>query len=185
MNKVGRKLIVCIRCNKNKLHFGRNMCSACLRRTKRETNPIFYLGTCYSEMSRRVKTKTKLRPNYFGMSICTRAEFINRFKNDSYFLVLFKAWGEFGFKRIFAPSVDRVDNTKGYEINNLQFIPHRVNSAKDLFKPVHIKNIDSGEVLEFNSNREAADFIGVHPSQFCVYKKQGKICRGYLIYDPS
>lgn len=46
-----RKTITCSRCKKEKIHFGNGMCSACLRRTKRETKPRFYIGTCYSEMS--------------------------------------------------------------------------------------------------------------------------------------
>lgn len=136
-----------------------NMCSACLRRTKRETKPSFYLGTCYSEMSRRVKTYDPLRPNYFGKGKCSKEEFINAFVNNEQFLNIYKEWQTNNFQRKYAPSIDRIDNSKGYTLDNLQFIPQRINSVKD----VKIKvNVDDGKtIIEFDSQQAAADHIGI------------------------
>lgn len=112
------------------MHFGLNMCSPCLRRTKRETKPSFYLGTCYSEMTRRCKHFDIVRPKYVGKNICTKEEFINRFLNDPTFLELFKGWQESGFKRGDAPSIDRIDNNGSYLIDNLQFLKHSDHNSK-------------------------------------------------------
>lgn len=154
-----RKTVICKRCGKEKKHFGLGMCSACLRRTKRETRPSFYLGTCYSEMSRRIKTFDKLRPNYYGLTKCTKEEFLNKFLEDESFLELYKGWQESGFQRRMAPSIDRIDNKKGYTLDNIEFISHGENSCKDKKVPVrlHEKN---GTVTEFETMQDAGKYVG-------------------------
>lgn len=176
-----RKNIICIRCNKDKLNFGKNMCSACLRRTKRETRPSFYLGTCYSEMSRRVKTYDPLRPNYYGKEICTKEQFFNRFLNDKSFLNLYKIWQESGFKRGDSPSIDRIDNKKDYTIDNMQFIKHTINTGKDFKKRVVL--IRETAIIEFEKSYEAADYLGVKRSTLTHAKKTKKSIKGWSIYD--
>lgn len=126
-----RKICICIKCNKESPHFGLGMCSPCLRKTKRETRPSFYLGTCYSEIKRRCKHKDPLRPNYVGKKFCTKQEFFDKFLNDSQFLSLFENWRNSGFKRGEAPSIDRIDNQGDYLIGNLQFIKHSQNTGKN------------------------------------------------------
>jgi len=172
----GRKTVECSRCKKTKLHFGLGMCSACLRRTKRETKPEFYLGTCYSEMTRRVTRFDPKRPRYFGKEICRKEEFINRFLHDEEFLRLFKGWQDSGFKRRFSPSIDRVDNDKDYTIDNMMFIIHHENSKKDNGKK--IKLIKDNEVLIFNTHTEGAKFLKVSPNDFSKYKRL-KQCKGW------
>lgn len=139
MKSKGRKVCICKRCGKESLHFGLGMCSSCLRKTKRETKPSFYLGTCYSEIKRRCSHKDILRPNYFGKNFCTREEFFNKFLTDDNFLLLFDNWRNHNFKRGEAPSIDRIDNNGDYSIENSQFIKHSENTGKDS------KGSESGE----------------------------------------
>lgn len=179
--KFGRKLIICNRCSKEKVHFGLNMCSSCLRRTKRETRPSFYLGTCYSEMNRRVKTFDLLRPNYFGKPICTKDEFINRFLNDINFLMLYKNWQENNFKRKFAPSIDRIDNEKGYLIPNLQFTTHYINSTKDFKIPLIL--IKDTSIIEVESCTEAALLLKTKRSMITRHKNMKKPLKGWYIHE--
>lgn len=179
----GRKMIVCTKCSKYKQHFGRNMCSSCLRKFKRQNKPSFYLGTCYSEMKRRVKTYDKLRPNYYNLPICSKDEFINRFLNDPNFLKLFKEWKRNGFTRKSAPSIDRIDNNKGYDISNLQFIRQGINSVKDVKIKILLVNNESEHT--FDSCKEAAGFLGISASLFCRERKQKNSCRGYAVYEIS
>lgn len=179
--KLGRTLCICSRCNKEKIHFGLGMCSACLRRTKRETRPSFYLGTCYSEMSRRVKTYDPERPNYFGKEICTKEDFINLFLYDSEFLRLYKKWQNSDYKRKHAPSIDRIDNEKGYIISNLRFTTHFENTGKDA--RIAIKLVKGSEVIIFKSCRDAAKFLGTQTSHFCRIRKEHGYYKGYNIYE--
>lgn len=164
--KSGRKKIICKRCNKSKLHFGLGFCSSCLRHHKRQTRPSFYLGTCYSEMSRRCKTFDPLRPRYKGLSICSREEFIDKFVNNKQFIKLFKNWQKNGFKRKYAPSIDRIDNNLGYTLENLQFIQQNQNGKKDWQYNIKVSYKD--EEYYFDSQKDAAEFFGVAPSVICV-----------------
>lgn len=180
MSKHGRKMVVCKRCDKYKLHFGLDMCSACLRRTKRETKPSFYLGTCYSELSRRVKTFDPLRPNYYGKKKCTREEFINRFLSNKEFLDLYKNWQNNEFKRKFAPTIDRIKNNLNYTIDNLRFTSHYENSTKDKKIAIILKSKE--EELYFDSQVAASKFFGMNPSYFSHLKTKKKTYKGYTIY---
>jgi hypothetical protein len=176
------KLCTCSRCNKVKTHFGLGMCSACLRRTKRETKPEFYLGTCFSEMSRRVKTYDPLRPNYFGKDICKRDIFIDTFKNDLAFLNLYKNWQDNNFKRKYAPTIDRVNNDLDYTIDNLKFISHYNNSTKDIKIKTLLKDSYGKEYI-FESNLAASKFLNIAPATFCKAKKLNGKYKGYIIYE--
>ena len=42
---------------------------------------------------------------------------------------LYKKWFESGFKKDFAPSIDRVDNTKGYTFKNMQLTTWNINNS--------------------------------------------------------
>ena len=176
-----RKIVICQRCSKEKIHFGLGMCSACLRRTKRETRPSFYLGTCYSEMSRRTKFFDPKRPQYFGKAICTKEEFINRFINDKNFLLLYEGWQKSGFKRKNSTSIDRVNNNLDYTIDNLEFISHYENSTKDV--KIKLKLSNGKEEFMFNSQKEAAAFLNTHPSTITNCKQLKENYKGWKIEE--
>lgn len=178
-----RKTVVCRKCNKEKVHFGLGMCSPCLRKTKRETRPSFYLGTCYSEISRRVKTKDKLRPIYYGLEKCSREEFIKTFEEDPQFLRLYENWQKSGFQRKESPSIDRIDNTKGYILGNIEFIRHGDNSSKDKKKPITLYK-NGIKLGEFDSLQSAAKFIGADTSTvWGWYHGRCKSVEGYEVED--
>jgi hypothetical protein len=158
-NKTGRRLVTCSSCKKDKLNYGLNMCSACLRHHKRKTRPEFYLGTCYSEITRRTGIGDPRRPKYKGLPRCTKDEFISRFLKDTNFLNQYKLWQESGFKRGSAPSIDRIEEEKGYIIENLQFLSNIENGIKSSgLKCVLIKDTI---VLDFKSISDAMEWLGL------------------------
>jgi len=168
-----RKTIQCIKCQKEKKHFGKGMCSACLRNTKRQTMPHFYLQTCYSELSRRVKTFDPLRPNYYGLNKCTKSEFLNKFLTDSEFLRLYKNWQISGYKRRHSPSIDRINNSLGYTLDNIRFILHTENSGKDDRLPIEFYN--GLNWLKFDSQKQLSNYLNLSASAVCKALKKGKI----------
>ena len=169
-NKI--KLVTCSSCLKEKYNSGYNMCSACLRNWKRKNKAEFYLGTCYSEITRRTKTFLKTHPNYYGLPKCTREEFINKFKNDSNFLNQWKKWKDSGFKRGSAPSIDRIDSSIGYLIDNLQFLSNIENARKEFGFKIEVTN--GIEILKFDSIVLGGKYFNVHPSSFWYHAKKGK-----------
>lgn len=166
MVKRGRKLIACIRCNKQKVHFGRNMCSSCLRQWKRQNKPAFYLGTQYSEIKRRCTT-VDLNPtrSYYGKKYCTKAEFINRFVNDPIFLAQYKIWQNSNYKRGNSPSVDRINNSGDYLIDNLQILAHKDNGPKDNSYKVVLYTVEGNKY--FRSQKRLAEYLKVSPALIC------------------
>ena len=53
------------------------------------------------------------------------------------------------------PSIDRIDNSIGYRISNMQVIDLNVNMSKDRMKPVIATSIFTGEIKRFQSARSA------------------------------
>ena len=174
-------MIICLKCNKEKEHFGLKMCSACLRHYKRQTRPSFYLATCYSELCRRIKTYDPLRPNYFGKEKCSKKEFISKFINDWNFHKIYELWQNSGYKRKYAPSIDRIDFNKGYTLDNMVFIPQNINSNKE--KKIKILLEKDGYEFCFESCSLAARFLGLNPSYFCRIRKQSNNYNGYNINE--
>ena len=158
-----RKKVKCLICKKIKQHFGKNLCSSCLRTFKRRTKPIFYLGTCYSEITRRCNHYDKKRPKYYKLKKCTKNEFINKFLNDKQFLKLFKLWQKNKYLRKFAPSIDRINSNKDYQINNLQFIQQNKNSVKDISMKVHI----------YLKNKSLGIYESLNEADRRLFKRQG------------
>jgi hypothetical protein len=177
----GRRIVICVDCNKEKTHYGLNRCSACLRQMKRRTRPGFYLGTQYSEIKRRCTTKTKDRLVYFGKEFCTKYEFINRFINDINFLKQYKKWQRSGFKRKTSPSIDRINNKKGYTVDNLQTLSHAENSSKDKKKKIIITR-DGKLIKRIESQIKTAKFFNLSPAQICnILNGKAKNNTGYGI----
>ena len=45
--------------------------------------------------------------------------------------VLYQVWADVGFKRRYAPSIDRIDNARDYSLDNIQLLPFATNVGKD------------------------------------------------------
>lgn len=180
---VSRRNIECKTCKKLSPHFGHGMCSACLRNFKRKTKPSFYLGTCYSELSRRIKTYDPKRPNYYGLDKCTREEFIGAFENDPIFLKNWNNWKETDFKRGNAPSIDRIDNNKGYNLYNLQWLCNSDNGKKDWSYKM-ILDYKSEEEIHFDSQQELCNYLGTHDRIVIeiLNKNNPGFIKGRLVY---
>ncbi len=167
----GRRRVICKICGEDKIHYGLGMCSPCLRKWKRQTRPIYYLRTCWGEIKRRSTQKVPNREYVcFGQKFCTKDEFVNRFLTDKKFLSLYKSWQEHDFKRGFAPSIDRIDPTKGYEIDNLQFLSNNENTRKDSIIPTAVLDVEQDILYTFNSVAEAANFLNIGSGKLCHYR---------------
>lgn len=91
------------------------------------------LSTKYKDMKRRVNGKTKQVSRSLNKYICSKEAFINwcyEKNNMKKFMVLYKDWGINNYSKKFAPSIDRIDSSKGYHINNIQWLTHSQNSRK-------------------------------------------------------
>lgn len=108
---------------------------------RHHTNPERYLKHRYYAIkyrcnakytSRRIKGK-KYHNSYYGMEYLSFEEWLqwcNQSKKT--FMSLWLQWVESGYKNSLAPSIDRIDNSKGYIIGNLQWLTKQGNSNKYL-----------------------------------------------------
>jgi hypothetical protein len=180
----GRKLIICKCCGEEKINFGFGMCSPCLRKWKRQTRPIYYLRTCWGEIKRRSTQKVPNRTyTCYGQEFCTKTEFVDKFLNDPNFLTLYKNWQENNFKRGYAPSIDRIDSSKGYELNNLQFLSNIENTRKESSLPTLVLSIHN-DIFIFDSLSDAAKFLKTTSGKLAYHKLNNIIFKKtYYIYN--
>ncbi len=97
----------------------------------------------WTRMRERVEGKTpKGREKYLGLYLCPKDLFIEWSLSNKTLLELHKNWILNDFDMKFSPSVDRIDSTKGYSIDNMQWLTHSENSGKRLYpkKEVEVLN---------------------------------------------
>ena len=76
------------------------------------------------------------------------------------------------------PSIDRIDNSIGYRISNMQVIDLKINMAKDRIKPVIATSIFTGEVKRYPSAKAAA-IDGFEPKNISRAIKTGMNHKGF------
>ena len=84
----------------------------------------------YSGMRRRIFGLT-VHSKLLGYQIVSRDEFLGWCeKNKEPFMKLYQYWVKSGYKNKMSPSIDRIDNTKGYIIGNMQWLTKSKNCSK-------------------------------------------------------
>lgn len=92
-----------------------------------------FLMRTYRNMESRVTGIQKNKAHlYKGLELLTRDSFYFWSQGDKDFLRLFTEWESKGFPRMEGPSIDRIDSSKGYTLDNIQWITTRENSLKGL-----------------------------------------------------
>lgn len=97
----------------------------------------------WTKMRERVEGKTpKGREKYLGLYLCPKDLFIEWASSDKALIELHRNWVLNNYSMKFSPSIDRIDSTKGYSIDNMQWMTHSENSRKRLYpkKEVEVLN---------------------------------------------
>lgn len=99
---------------------------------KYEKTPKGFLMRAYRNMESRVRGIQKQKYHlYSGLSISiARDDFYSWAMSCDKFRSLFAAWREAGYKQKLTPSVDRVDSSRGYEFENIEWVTHSENSRR-------------------------------------------------------
>jgi len=109
----------------------------------------------------------------------SRQELIHLACNSVVYWKLYEEWVNSGYQHRNTPSVDRIDNTRGYHIDNIQFLTQAQNAVKGNGKPVAVW--DGKEWLQFDTTRAAGRYLDVHPDVASVAVCRGYTIRGHLI----
>ncbi len=95
-----------------------------------EKTPKGFLMRAYRNIESRVngvqKTKWHL---YAGLEYMSREDFY-KYLNDEDFKKLFFYWENSGYDRKLTPSPDRVDSSRGYTFENIEWVTHSENSRR-------------------------------------------------------
>lgn len=82
-----------------------------------------FLMRVYRNMMSRVKgIQWKKKHLYLGKELLSREVFYEWSKSNKDFNSLYKNWCEKGYKRRVCPSIDRIDSSKGYFLDNMRWI---------------------------------------------------------------
>ena len=95
-----------------------------------KTKPGFVMRLYRNMKSRIVGVQHQKHRLYAGKSLLGKEDFYAWALSHSRFNELFDAYEASGFERKLAPSADRIDSSRGYEIDNMEWVTHSENSAR-------------------------------------------------------
>lgn len=88
-----------------------------------------YLMRTYRNMQSRVSGIQKNKAHlYQGKSLLPREEFYVWALADPNFNTIYHAWVLSGYHRKISPSINRIDSSRGYELDNMEWLTHSENS---------------------------------------------------------
>jgi hypothetical protein len=67
---------------------------------------------------------------YDGKTLLSKEDFYAWATNNPEFQALFNVWEASDYDRKLTPSVDRVDSSRGYELDNMEWVTHSENSRR-------------------------------------------------------
>jgi hypothetical protein len=100
--------------------------------TKRyEKTPKGFLMRLYRNMKSRITGVQKQKFHlYNGKTLLSKEDFMGWALTHPRFKELFEVWTQTGYERRLAPSVDRISSSEGYELVNMEWVTHSVNSSR-------------------------------------------------------
>lgn len=96
---------------------------------KYEKTPSGYLMRTYRNMKSRVTgIQYKKAHLYQGLELLDKESFYQWALADAAFFSLYNAYVDSGYQMKLAPSIDRIDSSKGYTFDNIRWLSHSENS---------------------------------------------------------
>jgi hypothetical protein len=90
-----------------------------------------FLMRMYRNMKSRITgVQSKKAHLYLGKELMDKESFYEFAKCSPMFLTLFYQYEGSGYAQKLAPTADRIDSSKGYTIDNIQWVTHSVNSGR-------------------------------------------------------
>lgn len=98
---------------------------------KYEKTPNGFLMRLYRNMQSRITGVQSVKYHlYKNKELLDRDSFYKWAKGNEDFLSLYKEWVSKGYEMKLTPSVDRIDSSKGYTLENMEWVTHSENSRR-------------------------------------------------------
>lgn len=92
-----------------------------------------FLMRAYHNMQSRISGVQKKKHHlYKGKTLLPRQDFYKWSLDSNSFHNLFAAWEVSGYSRKLTPSTNRIDNARGYELDNMEWITQSENSRRTM-----------------------------------------------------
>ncbi len=88
------------------------------------------LSCAHRNMRRRVSGEQPKWYSYLGLEILPREDFLEWAKKDKTFKKLYNEWVHANYEYKYTPSVDRLNPTYGYTLDNINFCTIQQNSIR-------------------------------------------------------
>jgi hypothetical protein len=102
-----------------------------------------------SRVEGKVSNPTKNNKYYLGLPIMPRDVFLNWARNHPDFLRLYKAYVSSDFNQKLAPTLNRINSSKGYTLDNVEWMTHSLNCSL------------AGSVLKRKNQKAIYELLGV------------------------
>jgi len=90
-----------------------------------------FLMRAYRNMQSRVKGIQKKKLHlYRDKELISKSSFYDWSNNNNKFNELFELWESTNYERRLTPSVDRIDSSLGYVIENMEWVPFYINCSR-------------------------------------------------------
>lgn len=90
-----------------------------------------FLMRAYRNMQSRIEGIQRAKAHlYDGLNLLQREAFYCWAMEDPSFHTLFDIWEQNGYQRRLTPSVDRIDSSVGYQLDNMEWVTHSENSRR-------------------------------------------------------
>lgn len=173
---------------KQQKHYQKHKQKIRAKAKKYRRSPKGLLNKKYNSM--RTRSLDKNRPNILIEHLCSRKDFLELALNSDDYQRLYSDWVASGYTYGLIPTVDRKDNTKGYLIDNIQFITHAENVSKGNKETIRnwklgqnkkkVRLEKDGHFLCFQAGKEACDFLGVNRCAVSIAISNHHKVRGWL-----
>lgn len=115
-----------------------------------KVNPTSFLSALYTTIARRTRGDATKRPDlYRGLPIMPKEVFMSWAKNHPDFLRLYKQWVTADFDRRLTPSLNRMNSSRGYTLDNVNWLTNSQNSGL------------SGSVRQAKNRKAVYELLGV------------------------
>lgn len=90
-----------------------------------------FLVRLYRNMKSRITGVQSAKSHlYEGKYLINKETFYDWAMSNNGFNTLFAEWEKSGYERRLTPSVDRIDSSRGYYMDNIEFVPFHVNCSR-------------------------------------------------------